>query len=138
VVSLVNLCHGMSDGYGRIPVFIFFLILFVSFVLLVVDRIRLHPEEHEGHEGCRRESLGAFPGGGSGSVEGAVKKRLTTFIPGIYLQIILTLVSFEQRNLMNSAMIQAIHITTAAEALVCALLLLLLGVGLKPPGLMME
>jgi len=48
------------------------------------------------------------------------------------------LVSFEQGNLMNSARIQAIQITTAAEALVCALLLLLLGVGLKPPGLMME
>ena len=40
---------------------------------------------------------------------------------------------------MNSGIIRPIIIiTTAAEAQVCALLLLLLGIGLKPPGLMME
>ena len=38
---------------------------------------------------------------------------------------------------MRFAAIQAIIITTAAGAPVCALLLLL-GIGLKPPGLMME
>jgi len=39
---------------------------------------------------------------------------------------------------MNPAINAIIIITTAAGALVCSLLLLLLGLGLKPPGLMME
>ncbi len=39
---------------------------------------------------------------------------------------------------MSFAAVQAIIIITAAGALVCALLLFLLGRGLKPPGLMME
>jgi len=39
---------------------------------------------------------------------------------------------------MRFPSIQAIAITTAAGAPSCALLLLLLGIGLKPPGLMME
>jgi len=54
----------MSDGYERLPVFVFFLIFFMSFVLFVVDRIRFHHEEHEGREACGREYVGAFPGGG--------------------------------------------------------------------------
>lgn len=39
---------------------------------------------------------------------------------------------------MSFAPIRPIIITTAAGAYVCALLLSLLGIGLKAPGLMME
>ncbi len=39
---------------------------------------------------------------------------------------------------MSFATIRPVIITTAAGASVCALLLCLLGIGLKPPGLMME
>lgn len=45
---------------------------------------------------------------------------------------------FNSRHYMSFSALRPIIITTAAGAYVCALLLSLLCIGLKPPGLMME